>query len=121
VPVEYEGKKRVYRIPKNGFLISQFRDNVGFYKLSDIEFYYEASDGTRKIMKYIPFEYTSGYTKNMKPNELSEIIAYSNSIGTTHKNNGEMVSLETHIIGSINDAEKLSHQEINLIKLLQMQ
>ncbi len=120
-PVEYENKKRVYRIPKNGVLMSQFGDNIGPYKLSDIEFYYEASDGARKKLKYIPFKYTSGYTKNMEANELDEIIAFSNSVGTTYKDNGEMISIETHIIGSINEAEKLSRQEIKLINILQSQ
>ncbi len=50
VPVEYDDKRRrIYRIPDNGVLLTQFSPNSGGVSLDDIEFYYVDSTRKKKI------------------------------------------------------------------------
>ena len=53
-PKEYENGFRVYRIPSNGILKTQFSPNPGFSKVNDIAFVYKSKDGNEApIPEYI--------------------------------------------------------------------
>ncbi len=49
-PVEYEGDKRMYRIPKNGILKTQFKPNFG---VQNIRFFYVDAKNKREEIQFV--------------------------------------------------------------------
>ena len=89
-PIRYDGKKRVYEMPENGILKTQFQPTYGW--TSSIEFFYDTISSNTKIptiMDYhkIPNDIIAGWTGSsgsMKKNESSnDRLKYRKSyIGT---------------------------------------
>lgn len=66
-PAKYEGNKRVYEIPKNGILKTQFTKNIGYQKN---EFYYVSNEGKRTNIEYISIQKDSINSNNIKKNKI---------------------------------------------------
>ncbi len=60
-PKEYEGDKRVYRIPENGVLRTQFEPNYGVQKHS---FFYVSSEGERTGIPFVMTQNDGIFDKN---------------------------------------------------------
>ena len=70
-----EGEKRVYYIPKNGILMTQFSNNSGWSNFP--EFYYEKITPENKI--------TFTFDPNAIP--LNKIVAHGGTVGVVNKDN----------------------------------
>jgi hypothetical protein len=73
-PKEYERKKRVYRIPPNGVLKTQFAESSGTWKWRNAEYFYVGKDGSRAPIPYDPFK--------KLPADSTRIEVQANSVGT---------------------------------------
>lgn len=66
-PKEFEGLRRVYRIPNTGVLFTKFPQTHGIHNR---KFYYVNQKGDRKELGILDYrEYNEKYTTNPKPNE----------------------------------------------------
>lgn len=66
-PKEYEGIRRVYRIPPTGVLFTKFPQTQGIHNR---RFYYVNSKGDRKALGVLDYrEYNEKYTINPRPTE----------------------------------------------------
>ena len=109
-PKEYEGDKRLYRIPENGILRTQFGPNYGMQKH---QFFYVDNEGNRTEIPFLVVN-TNEATKEIEPNKLYTYFerAISESFGINAK--GEEYSIppaRTFYVGSLQDIDK-EHQEL---------
>jgi hypothetical protein len=66
-PKEYEGLRRVYKIPKSGVLFTQFKQTQGIHNR---KFYSVAQNGDKKELGTLDYrDYNESYTINPKPTE----------------------------------------------------
>jgi hypothetical protein len=66
---KYESGRRVYEIPSNGVLITQFKDNSG---VMDQQYFYVDSDGKREALKQLDASnFNEPWTRTRNPHEPS--------------------------------------------------
>jgi len=58
-PPRYENGRRIYEIPANGILLTQFKDEYG---IIDHEYYYVKHNGNRTPLKVFKYEHTNDGT-----------------------------------------------------------
>lgn len=75
--VEYENRARVYEIPSNGILKTQFPPNEGNIPLEDLNFYYLNKQGKRQKIKYIPLHQGSR-------RDSLNVVVYGVSVGCSN-------------------------------------
>jgi hypothetical protein len=101
-PKEYEGKKRVYRIPTNGILKTQFAEKSGTLKWRNAEYFYVKKDGSRAPLAYDPL--------NKLPPDGGRIEVQRHSVGTgeARKKDGTNIFLRYAVSKNQNasDAQK---------------
>jgi len=110
-PVKYEGKKRVYEIPSDGILKTQFSINGGW---SDYpEFYYEAMGSENKLPSNILSEIESLPTDT--------IVCYKGATGSIRKNNynDERIRFAKYYIGTKPDIRRAKEEadKLDILKL----
>jgi len=84
-PVEYEGKSRVYRIPANGVLLTRFSFNRGWYKSTDVEFYFLNKDGSRTLIPHRWFGSLPDTTENKNDKEIYIFPGGTGTLGLGHR------------------------------------
>lgn len=110
-PVKYEGKKRVYEIPSDGVLKTQFNTNGGW---SDYpEFYYEAMDPENKI--------TSNILSEIESLSMDTIVGFKGATGSIRKNNydDERIRFAKYYIGTKPDIKRAKEEaeKLDIVKL----
>jgi hypothetical protein len=66
-PKEFEGLRRVYKIPETGVLFTKFKQTQGIHNR---KFYYVSKNGDRKELGILDYrEYNEKYTVNPRPTE----------------------------------------------------
>jgi hypothetical protein len=97
MPEKYEGDKRLYEIPDNGILITQFKQNYGWHKFPT--YYYIAADNKRIQIPYALEAYQLsldtikiyGHRSGMNGDEATSYVKYDMFFVSTKK---EIDSLE---------------------------
>lgn len=98
VAKEYENSKRIYRIPENGILRTQFNVNTG---IQNVKTYYLDSTGKRKLIPEIILK----KPKDIDPNQ---IVCFGDAIGSTAENKPNYLKYRSFIIGQFKDIDSLS-------------
>jgi len=109
-PVKYEGKKRVYEIPRNGVLKTQFKSNGGW---SDYpEFYYEAMDQENKL--------PSNILSVIETLPMDTIVGFKGATGSIRKNNydDDRVRFAKYYIGTRPDIKRAKEEaeKLDIVK-----
>ncbi len=101
-PVEYEGKTRIYRIPKSGILRTKFKPNSGWIDSKEhLNFYYERNDSMLLLNKYI-----SGRDSIINI-DSNLIIVFEYGIGSGGEALGQGdINLTTYIVDSLKNFDK---------------
>jgi hypothetical protein len=99
-PIKYEGKKRVYEIPQDGILKTQFEPNDGWRESS--EFYYEKIAPENKLLSFA----------ELKEVPEDTIVGLMGGIGTMKKNdyNEDRFVYALFYIGTKSDIEQSQEQ-----------
>ncbi|MBZ9731609.1 hypothetical protein LB467_18130 [Salegentibacter sp. JZCK2] len=110
-PVKYEGKKRIYEIPSDGVLKTQFNSNDGW---SDYpEFYYEVIDPEYKLPSNILTE--------IETLPMDTIVGFKGATGSIRKNNydDERVQFAKYYIGTRSDIKRAKEEaeKLDIVKL----
>lgn len=110
-PVKYEGKKRVYEIPSDGVLKTQFNINVGW---SDYpEFYYEAVSPENRL--------PSNILSEIETLPTDTIFGFKGATGSIRKNNydDEWVIFAKYYIGAQPDIKRAIEEaeKLDIVKL----
>jgi hypothetical protein len=113
-PKEYEGGKRVYKIPENGILKTQFKPNYGVQKH---EFFYVNNKGERTE---IPFVVTQN-EKEFSEKSNDKIYAYlEQTLGKVEKYDPKTKELlytiqpaRTFYVGNLIDIDKDYQEQLN--------
>lgn len=110
-PEKYENGKRVYEIPPNGILRTQFKENTGTHPWGSVQYFYVKGDGSRVPIPYDPL-------KNLPPDDSRvEIQARSEAIGVAQAGDRKTENMfYSYIVGS-NKAFKNHHQEWQKINI----
>ena len=89
-PVRYEGRKRVYEIPQNGILKTQFSGNYG--SVGFAEFYYKNIDPGNKLSSFAEMEKVPGNT----------VVGFRGPTGTVKKSreNDDRIEFVEFYVGS---------------------
>ncbi|RXK85818.1 DUF6843 domain-containing protein [Filimonas effusa] len=107
--IKYEGKKRVYEIPPNGILKTQFAGNYGWREFA--EYYYE---------KIIPENKLSSYAE-IKKVPTDTIVGFMGATGTVKKSTESEERLEfiEFYIGTKSDIEQAQKQaaKLDIVKI----
>jgi hypothetical protein len=92
-PVKYEGESRIYEIPANGILLTQFHKNSGSY---EAEYYFVDNNGSKTKLKTISH---SDIQAN-RIHDINEVAIFN--IGTGAYSNPE-ISYEGFLVSSLQD------------------
>ncbi|HYM92580.1 MAG TPA: hypothetical protein VET23_00435 [Chitinophagaceae bacterium] len=90
-PPKYEDGRRIYEIPSNGILLTQFKDEYGFV---DHRYYYVDSNGKRTILKIYQHDYNKDGTVKWKVKDPNEIGIFSDGTTGQYGNTGEPKSVK---------------------------
>jgi len=99
-PEKYEDGKRVYEIPENGILKTQFEFNSDWVASSDLEYYYDLGNGERKKLPY------PDRPENLPTNQIQ---VFSKSAGDNAKNPENPTIV--YLVGKYENAESLAKQK----------
>lgn len=99
-PVKYEGKKRVYEIPQNGILKTQFNPNDGWQEFP--EYYYEKIAPENKLLSFA----------EIKKVPVDTIVGFIGAVGSMRKNdyNQDRFMFTQFYIGTKSDIEQAQEQ-----------
>jgi hypothetical protein len=98
-PIKYENESRLYEIPQNGILKTQFDLNDGWHSVSK---YYYIKNGKRIE---IPFQIEN---KAIKKDTLQVCCV---AVGSTSKNNGQDVDYLEFIVGTAQTIDSVSEND----------
>lgn len=113
IPKEYENGKRIYRIPENGVLKTQFEPNYG---VQNHQFFYVDKEGDRTEIPFVMVQ-NNEVLSEVKDNE--KVYAYfENTIGEgfgVNANNEEysIPAARTFYIGDLKDIDKDYREQLN--------
>lgn len=96
VPVKYENGKRVYEIPSNGVLKTQFRQNFGLHKMPS--YYYVDGKNNRHNIPYVI------KSEHLTTNAIS---VYGQSSGKNGNEATRYVDFDMFIVSTKKDADSL--------------
>ncbi len=82
-PPIYENGRRVYAIPNNGILLTQFRDEYG---IIDHQYFYVNQDGSKNPLKIFHYEYNKDGTTKWIINDSAEIGIFLDGITGSYGN-----------------------------------
>lgn len=99
VPIEYEGRKRLYRIPSDGVLRTQFKPNYGHQVH---EFYYLNSEEKRT-----PVPFVDPWSWSKLDTSQGILICFAEEVGMGGNKQGEEVRFRTFLVGPANKADSL--------------
>ena len=111
-PAQYEGKRRVFRIPGNGILFTQFRQESG---LSDQEYYYMGDNGRRKKLGQLypadlPEEGT--YKKNEYEPSRDSVAVFEGSAGSWNRSGEpDPIKYFSFFVGSYHDRKTFNEED----------
>ncbi|MBK8484760.1 MAG: hypothetical protein IPL31_10570 [Saprospiraceae bacterium] len=99
-PIKYEGKKRVYEIPQNGILKTQFKPNDGWQEFP--EYYYEKIAPENKLLSFA----------EIKKVPADTIVGFMGAVGSMRKNdyNEDRFMFTQFYIGTKSDIEQAQEQ-----------
>jgi|SRR6218665_26757 len=108
-PVKYEGKKRMYEIPRSGILKTQFNVNDGWREFA--EYYYEKVMSENKLPSFT----------ELKKVPVDTIVGFMGASGTVKKSSEgeERLEFSEFYIGTKLDIEQTQEQveKLDIIKL----
>ncbi|WP_025762943.1 DUF6843 domain-containing protein [Dyadobacter tibetensis] len=110
VPAQYEGGKRLYKIPPNGVLKTQLPSNDGWSKMP--MFYYEEIN-KKNLLPYYPV------LRNVK--DTSVVFAYGGTVGSVIKNvkTDELLKFMEYHVGNKREVET-SYNEVQKLDILKL-
>jgi hypothetical protein len=101
---KYEKGRRIYEMPANGILLTQFKDEYGFL---DHQYYYVNGNGNRKALQIYKYKYNKDGTTKWIVNNQDEIGVFLD--GTTGQYAGEdeprHAPFQLFIVSSNNDLD----------------
>lgn len=97
VPKEYEGNKRVYRIPKSGVLKTQFKTKGGS---KSIAAFYEDSNGKRSVLPVTIFSQYDRFSSN-------RVVWVEGAISGTAKNRPNYKKFISCMVGKVKDIDSI--------------
>ena len=110
-PTQYEGKKRVYEIPQNGILRTQFTGNYG--SVGFAEYYYEKIISENKLPSFVEIEKTP----------INTVVGFRGATGTVKKSadSEEWIEFVEFYIGTKSDIEQyqIEIEKLNIVQLAQ--
>ncbi len=99
--IEYNGKSRIYRIPKSGILKTKFISNSGWIDSKEyLNFFYGNTDSTNLLHKYIS---SRDSIENIDSNT---IIVFEYGIGTVWDKLEGDINVTTYIVDSLKNINK---------------
>lgn len=110
MPTKYEGNKRVYEIPKNGILKTQFKTNDGWREFA--EYYYEKIAPENKLSSFA----------EIKKVPIDTVVGFMGANGTVKKDskNEGRIEFSEYYIGTKSEIEQAQEQveKLDIPKLL---
>ncbi len=110
-PTKYEGKKRVYEIPQNGILKTQFTGNYGSVGFAD--YYYENISLGNKLSSFVEIEKMP----------IDKIVGFRGATGTVKKSaeSEERIEFVEFYIGTKSQIEQAQQEleKLDIVKLAQ--
>jgi hypothetical protein len=103
---QYENKRRVYNIPNNGILLTQFNDNYGSI---DQEYYYVDSLGNRQPLKI--FTNSVGKNSERKSNDKDSMFAGIFNQGTMGVYGNMKFAYQEFIVSSYEKIDSFNSRE----------
>lgn len=117
VPAKYENDRRVYEIPANGILLTQFKDEYGFV---DHQYYYVDSSGNRAALPIFKYEYNKDGTTTWIIKNQNEVGVFLD--GTTGQHSeGTSAPFQLFIVSSykgLDTIESNDHFDERINKLI---
>lgn len=113
-PKEYENGKRVYRIPENGVLKTQFEPNYG---VQNHQFFYVNKEGNRTEIPFVLVQ-NKEVLSEIKDDKKIVYAYFENTIGEGFgiNDNNEEYSIppaRTFYIGNLKDVDKDYREQLN--------
>jgi hypothetical protein len=90
-PAKYENDRRLYEIPSNGILLTQFSGEYGF---ADHQYFYVDSNGKRTPLKIYQHDYNKDGTVKWKIKDSTEIGVFSDGTTGQYGNSGDPQSVK---------------------------
>jgi hypothetical protein len=120
---EFEGFRRIYRVPNNGVLFTKFSENQG---LLNQDFYFIKNDGSREKMDVLDVrDFNENHTTNPNPSEPSrDRLAVFNpgTMGqTTTSKNEKQYIFTAFTVGKYKDIVHLNYLDKEYIKTAKME
>lgn len=110
-PTKYEGKKRVYEIPQNGVLKTQFTGNYGSVGFAD--YYYENISLGNRLPSLVEIEKTP----------IDTVVGFRGATGTIKKSadSEERIEFVKFYIGTKSQIEQAKNEadKLDIVKLVQ--
>lgn len=104
LPAKYENERRVYEIPSDGVLLTQFKDEYGFV---DRKYYYVDSVGNRTELEVFRFKHfkkdSAGYVVNNK----EQVGIFLNGTSGQYGNPPNAVWWQEFMVCSYNNKDSL--------------
>ncbi|OAE94031.1 hypothetical protein SU65_01605 [Flavobacterium psychrophilum] len=109
MPTKYKGKKRIYEIPKNGILKTQFDTNDGWQEFS--EFYYD---------KIIPENKLSSFAEIGKV-PINKVVGFMGANGTVRKDSksNDRIEFSEFYIGTKSEIE-ISQEQVEKLDIVEL-
>jgi uncharacterized protein DUF6843 len=116
-PIEYEGGKRIYRIPPSGLFFTDNRGNSGHLLPGDRRFFYFGKDGRKSDIEEI-----SDWQSELKKGRATPVVgAFAFRHGTATLTFGGVTGwcfFVEFIVGPLNEAQELLPQRDQLLHRL---
>ncbi len=110
-PAQYKNDKRLYKIPANGILKTQFKENFG---ISKFHFYY----GKFSVLKYMTPQDWKNYS-----GDTGKVVCWNLESGVMQDDKNQKINFEVFSVGPIKESEKISDEKgafiakaLNIIK-----
>lgn len=108
-PPEYESKKRIYKIPKNGVLKTQFTGNYG--SVGFTEFYYDQISPENKLSSFVELKKLPDHT----------VVGFRGATGTVKKSSEseDRIEFVKFFVGSKYQIEQAKQEadKLDIVKL----
>ncbi len=111
VPAKYKDGKRIYEIPPDGILKTQFKGNYGLREFT--EYYFEQANPNNKIPSYAEFN-------KIPPNVIVGLIGANGNANKDYEGK-QTVEYSLYYIGTKADIEKAMEQaeKLDIVSLVQ--
>ena len=115
-PPRYEKGRRIYQVPVDGILLTQFKDEYG---IVDHEYYYVDGRGNKKPLKIFSYEYNKDGTTKWMIKDRNEVGVFLD--GTTGGYGNSNIKYQEFIVSDYNtlDSFYLPKYQNSFIKKIQ--